>query len=193
MSLTSLSGILPGSTGAVQAMLANGTAGGTLLNQSMNYTFADDLLAAGSQFQPRHGGDQRHRPGLFGPNGLERRGRRLILGQRRQLERHQGPSPTSVHAAPGLDSNFTAVDTATFDNSTGTGGTVNLNSANPSLSGINFSGTDSYTLAQGSGGALTLQYGGGVATISVTGNQTISAPINLSTNAALARPAAATS
>ena len=98
----------------------------------------------------------------------------------------QGPSPTSVHAAPGLDPNFTTGDTATFDNSTGTGGTVNLNNASPSLSGLNFSGTGGYTLAQGSGtGTLTLNNGGGVATISVTGNHTISAPINLSSNASV--------
>ena len=38
-------------------------------------------------------------------------------------------------------------------------------------------------MAQGSGGTLTLNAGGGVATISVTGNHTISAPINLSSNA----------
>ena len=78
------------------------------------------------------------------------------------------------------------VDTATFDNSTGTGGTVNLNNASPSLSGINFSGTNGYTLAQGSGtGTVTLNNGGGVATISVTGNHTISAPITLSSNASV--------
>ena len=48
VSLTPLSGVQPGgSPGAVQAMLANGTAGGTLLNQNVTYTFADDPSVLG--------------------------------------------------------------------------------------------------------------------------------------------------
>ena len=91
----------------------------------------------------------------------------------------------SVHAAPGLDAGFTAVDTATFD-ATGVGGTVRLDGANPSLAALALNDSAaSYTLAQGSGGTLALNDGVGAATISVTGNHAISAPILLNSSASL--------
>ena len=42
VSLTTLSGVTPGNSGTLQASLATGLATGTLLKQSVNYTFADD-------------------------------------------------------------------------------------------------------------------------------------------------------
>ena len=58
----------------------------------------------------------------------------------------------------------------------------------PSLAAINFSNSNaSYTIAQGFGGTLTLNGSNsvsGMATVAISGTQTISAPILLSTSAA---------
>ena len=89
-----------------------------------------------------------------------------------------------VHAAPGLDANFTGVDTATFGNTAGNV-TVNLDGAAPSLTALSFNNTGSYTIAQGSGnGAITLA--GSAPLITVAGTHTISAPLALAANATLA-------
>ena len=88
-----------------------------------------------------------------------------------------------VHAAPGLDAKFANVDTATFD-TTGSGGTVTLNDAAPSLAAITFSnsGGASYTLT---GGAITLNGGASAAAVLATGSgtQTIAASLVLSPTA----------
>ena len=95
--------------------------------------------------------------------------------------------------SPGLDSGFASVDTATFPAAV-SAGTVSLAGANPSLAAITFSdaGT-SYTLQQGGGGALTLSNTSGLAPVSVTGVQSISAPINLSSSASVSTVNAADS
>ncbi len=94
-----------------------------------------------------------------------------------------------VHVAPGGDAKFQASDSATFDGLASSGGTITLDTAAPSLSAINFSNSNagSYTIAQGTGGTLTLNGSGsvsGMAAVAVSGTQTISAPILLSTSAA---------
>ena len=100
---------------------------------------------------------------------------------------------SAVHAAPGLDPKFTASDSATFDGTTSSAGTITLDTASPSLAVINFSNSNaSYTIAQGTGGTLTLNGSNslsagllfsGEATVAISGTQTISAPILLSTSA----------
>jgi len=90
--------------------------------------------------------------------------------------------------SPGLDANFTSTDTATFNNTAltpGSSATVSLNGASPSLNAITFNttGGGGYTIAQGSGGTLSLNGGVGSAAITDTsGTQTISAPVSLTTN-----------
>jgi autotransporter-associated beta strand protein len=103
------------------------------------------------------------------------------------------PNWTADSGAPGLDANFTSTDTATFGNSIGAGtATVTLDGDNPSLQGITFSNTagGSYILAQGSGGTLRLNGGLHSANITNTGgNNTISAPIELNTDATVSTAA----
>ena len=89
-----------------------------------------------------------------------------------------------VHASPGTFAGFTNTDTATF-NGTGTTATVNLDGVNPSLKAIVFSGISSYTVAQGSGGSLTLDNGAIAATVTNAGTNTISAPVILNSNVAV--------
>ena len=82
--------------------------------------------------------------------------------------------------SPGLDAGYTNTDTATFGNAITQDRTVSLDGASPNLKSITFNNTSaSYTLAQGSGGTITMNAGSGdsAATISVTGNHTISAQI----------------
>ena len=61
--------------------------------------------------------------------------------------------------APGLDGGFTGTDSATFGSTSGSV-TVNLDGSSPSLAAVTFNGTGNYTLAQGSGGTLTLAASG---------------------------------
>ena len=91
--------------------------------------------------------------------------------------------------APGLDPNFTTTDSATFGNSIGiNNAVVTLDGDSPSLNAITFDNTlgGSYTLAQGTGGKFKLNAGaGGTAQIdNAAGNDTISAPVELDSNAA---------
>jgi autotransporter-associated beta strand protein len=91
----------------------------------------------------------------------------------------------SNQGSPGLDSGFTNTDTATFAGSIQDDSYITLSGASPKLKSITFNNTDySYTLEQGSGGVITMNAGAGdsAATISVTGNHTISAPIAGSSN-----------
>ena len=97
-------------------------------------------------------------------------------------------------AAPGTFSGFVSTDSATFDSASG--GTITLDNANPSLNAINFSNSAAiYTIAQGTGTGGTLTLNGsnnttlinstsGLATVTLSGTQVISAPILLSTSAA---------
>jgi len=93
---------------------------------------------------------------------------------------------TANGGAPGLDSNFTTTDTATFSGAaTSVNPTVSLNGVSPSLNGITFNNsTQSYTVAQGSGGSIKLNNGASEAPVNViAGNHTISAPVELDSNA----------
>ena len=89
----------------------------------------------------------------------------------------------ALGGAPGLDANFPSGDTASFGTVGSTAApAVSLDGQSPSLSGLAFSGTQSYTLAQGTGGTLTLSNISGPATIGVAGNHAISAPIRLTSS-----------
>jgi fibronectin-binding autotransporter adhesin len=93
---------------------------------------------------------------------------------------------TALGGAPGLDANFQTGDTATFGSALTSGtATVDLNSSNPSISSLALTSAGSYTIAQGTGGTLTLNNGASAAPVSVSGTQTISAPIKLTSSAAI--------
>jgi autotransporter-associated beta strand protein len=95
---------------------------------------------------------------------------------------------TAAGGVPGVTTGFTGVDTATFGAVSGgtTAATVNLDGANPNLNAINFTtATRNYTIAQGTGGAITLS--GTTPSVNVTaGAHTISAPVSLGASTALA-------
>ena len=85
---------------------------------------------------------------------------------------------------PGLDGTQSANDTATFAGAISTPATVSLDGANPSLSGLTFDNANAYTLAQGSGGELTLKGNGGAAVITVAnGSHCVAAPVTLGSDA----------
>jgi autotransporter-associated beta strand protein len=74
---------------------------------------------------------------------------------------------------------------ANFTGAITSASTISLNNA-WSIAALNFDNSHSYTLAPGSGGSLTLNGGGGTASITdVSGNHFISAPVTLSTNTAV--------
>jgi fibronectin-binding autotransporter adhesin len=89
--------------------------------------------------------------------------------------------------SPGVDSNFTNTDTATFGAISGQPTeAVTLDTAAPSLLGITFSGgaTTSYTISEGSStNALTLSGSGAIIT-DTGGTNTIAVPLVLSSNVA---------
>ena len=89
-------------------------------------------------------------------------------------------------SAPGTRS--IAGDNAVFANTTG--GTVTLDGASPSLAGLTFGDAGSYTIAEGSGGALHLANGSAGAAVTVAaGAQTISAPLVLESNVTISAAA----
>ena len=82
-------------------------------------------------------------------------------------------------AAPGTRGIFG--DTVLFASATGP--MARLDGANPTLAGITFnSAATSYTIAQGSGGSLTLQGTNGATVSVLAGNDTISAPLHLASD-----------
>jgi autotransporter-associated beta strand protein len=82
-------------------------------------------------------------------------------------------------AAPGTRG--IAGDTVLF--AAATGAIAGLDGANPILAAITFNnGATSYTIAQGSGGNLTLQAAGGANVSTVLGNHAITAPLVLASN-----------
>ena len=88
----------------------------------------------------------------------------------------------SVHASPGTFADFATSDTAVFDGSS-LGSIVNLDGAAPSLAALSFTG-HSYTIAKGTGGALTLNNGASAATVTDSGgSHSITAPVQLGGNA----------
>jgi autotransporter-associated beta strand protein len=181
VSLTSLSGIQPGSTGAVRAVLATGTSGGTVLSQSIRYTFADDPSLAGH--------NSALSTGTISVAGQVYSGQMIWSGSEANGSwETQGnwndSANVAVHAAPGLDPNFTNVDTANFSGS-GSLALIDLSTANPSLASITFSGTN-YTLT---GGSLTLA--GSASVVVSSGTQEIQSTLVLVNSASFA-PAAST-
>jgi len=89
---------------------------------------------------------------------------------------------SAVHAAPGLDAGYTHSDTATFGSTSGAVA-VHLNGQSPSLAGITFNSSNSYTIDNTGGGTLTLSGGGsGVTITDSSGSHEISAPIVLADN-----------
>lgn len=85
---------------------------------------------------------------------------------------------------PGLDGALSVNDTATFGDKITADSTVSLDGANPTLSGIRFDHDQSYTLAQGTGGSLTLKGNGAPAPVANdNGSHTISTSLGLASNA----------
>ena len=87
--------------------------------------------------------------------------------------------------SPGVDPEFTGVDTATFGSTAGAV-TVNLDGAAPSLNAVTFNGTGSYTIAQGTDANASLTLAGTTPAITATGTQVISAPVILASNTGVA-------
>ena len=84
---------------------------------------------------------------------------------------------------PGLDGTLSAIDTVTFGNAITAPSVVSLNTASPSLKSVTFDSSNAYTLAQGTGGTLTLNGNGGTATVTVTtGSHTLAVPVTLASN-----------
>ena len=87
----------------------------------------------------------------------------------------------TVHAAPGTFAGFASADSAVFD-ATGGASTVNLDGASPSLAALSFTGGN-HTLAQGTGGTLTLNNGASPATVTDSaGSHSITAPVQLASD-----------
>ncbi len=96
----------------------------------------------------------------------------------------------AIHAAPGTFAGFATSDTAVFDGSSG-GSIVNLDGAAPSLAALSFAG-HSYTIAQGTGGTLTLNNGASSATVTASaGSDSITAPVQLGSDTIAAVTSAA--
>ena len=86
-------------------------------------------------------------------------------------------------AAPGVRG--MTGDTVLFAGATGN--TASLDGASPTLAGITFNSTATgYTIAQGSGGTITLQAGGGAAVNVLAGTHHIAAPLNLASDTTFA-------
>lgn len=85
---------------------------------------------------------------------------------------------------PGMDGAASVADTALFGNAATAARTITLDGNNPGVSTLTFdNSTSGYTIAQGSGGTLTVGNATNAGTITNTaGNHTISAPITLGSN-----------
>lgn len=91
---------------------------------------------------------------------------------------------TALGGVPGIDGELSAADTATFSKTFSSPAAVSLNGATPRLAGLTLQTFGSgFTIAPGSGGSLTLQ-AAAEALVSVTnGNNGISAPVVLGSDA----------
>ncbi|MEI6654839.1 MAG: autotransporter-associated beta strand repeat-containing protein [Verrucomicrobiota bacterium] len=174
VSLTPLTGLLNnGSATPLSASLAGGTTGGTLLDQSITYTFADDSSLSG------------HNASLYTPSiaitGQVYSGDMVWSGASGNWSGDSNWNDAlsaSVHVAPGLDGGFTGVDSATF--ATAGSHTVTVDVA-ANIHTLNLS-TGDYTLS----GSSSLSLAGASAKISSAGTQAISAPVILANNAEVA-------
>jgi fibronectin-binding autotransporter adhesin len=184
VSLNSLSGIASGSSGTISATLGVGQGVGTI-NAPITYTFADQSAIAGALSNVGTAaitvsGQVYSGNGVWAGNGT-------ASGSWGTLATGFGTSWGANQGSPGLDVNFVSTDTATFGNVGGQASqTVTLNGANPSLNSVTFNASStSYTISQGSGGAITLNGGSGSATVTDSatgGTQTINAPVGLATD-----------
>lgn len=99
-----------------------------------------------------------------------------------------GTNWQQFNGSPGLDGNFTNVDTATFGSAVTSGtATVTITSATASVRGLTFSnGGASYTLAGDNGGSLVIRGGTTNATLDVSaGTHAIAAPLTFASTVAM--------
>ncbi len=184
VSINNFGGLQPNGTAAtLQATLATGVTGGTLLDQNITYTFADDSSLSGANASlatPSLAVTGQVYSGQMtwtGASGSD-------FGTGSNWNDTVGADATRVHVAPGLDTNFKTQDTATFGGTVGNY-TVNLSGVAPSLNAVTFNSPGSFTIAQGSG-STGLTLAGTTPSITAAGTQTISAPVALAANANIA-------
>ena len=126
---------------------------------------------------------------LFRPERLEHERRRLMGHAGERLRRELGREPGFARPRFRFPERGYG-DLRQYGGITaGNSATVSLDGASPSLAAITFNttGGGGYTIAQGSGGTLTLNGGGSAASVTVTsGTHAISAPITLATDANIA-------
>ena len=163
-----------GNSANITASLGAGLGVGQI-DQNFIYTFADDSSLSGA--------------GVIGTapitvTGQVYSGRMIWTGSNGSAwntdANWNDSTSASVHAAPGLDRNFTGQDTATFGNTSGAV-TVDLNSAAPSLNAMVFTGAGSYTIAQGSG-STGLTFAGSAPSITDSGTNGINTPVAIASN-----------
>ena len=177
LSVNSISGVAAGDSTNIAATLATGQGVGTLA-QTLTYTFADDSALAGASSD-------------LGSESLNITGQ-VYSGQAvwnvpgggswGTFASGFGDNWQTGGGSPGLDAGFVDIDTGTFG--VVGSGTVTLDGATPSLNAITFDNTiDSYEIATGSGGSISLNGGAGQASVqNLAGNHRISAPLMLTTD-----------
>jgi fibronectin-binding autotransporter adhesin len=177
INLNGVSGVAASDSTNVAATLATGQGVG-VIDETYTYVFADDSSLAGAS---NNVGST-----TFTVTGEVYSGQGVWItsgsGSWGTLSNDFGLNWQAGGGSPGLDAAFASTDTATFG-SAGSG-VVDLNGAAPSLKAITFDhAAESYILAQGSGGTLTLNGGTNSAVIeNLAGLHFIDAPINLTTN-----------
>ena len=178
LSLNSLSGITPGGSNNITAILATGQTVG-VINQGFTYTFADNSVLSGASSNVGTAsltvtGNVYSGAGVWNMDGNGNWGDVVQW--------------TTAGGAPGLDSDFSATDSATFASAaTANNPTVTLNAVSPSLNNVTFNNSSkSYTLAASGGGTLVLNNGSSEATLTNTaGSHTLNTPITLASNVAV--------
>jgi autotransporter-associated beta strand protein len=184
VTVNSVSGISAGNSAAVAATLAPGQGIGAI-NSSFAYKFADDSALPGASASLS--------TGTFTVTGEVYSGQSTWTGAGGgswgTLAASFGNNWGTNQGSPGLDPNFTSMDTATFGNTVGEGtAIVTLEGAAPSLAAITFNNSNaSYLIEQGTGTSdITLN--GGTSNASIqdqAGSHAISAPLALETNVAV--------
>jgi len=165
--------ITPGTSGTISASLGAGLSV-RVINQNFNYTFADDSALSGASSNVG--------AAAITVAGQVYSGQMVWTGATGGIwstdANWNDSANAAVHAAPGLDPNFTTGDTASFGNTSGPV-TVNLNGAAPSLNAVTFTGAGTYTIAKGTG-STGLTLAGAAPSITAAGTNTISAPVRMS-------------
>lgn len=183
IALTSVSGVAAGgASGPITATLATGQGVGAI-SAPVTYTFADNSSLSGASSNVGTQSVTVSGEVYSGTSTWTASGG----GTWGTLTSNFGTNWGANQGSPGLDSNFTSTDSATFGTAV-TSGTahVTLDGANPSLNAITFNNSAAnYSIDQGTGtGSITLNGGAGSAAITDTAgsNAVISAPINYATN-----------